>query len=476
MKAILPNEIVKNFLPLVLLSFCAICLFSFSVASDAVGVFDLKRIFICVVVIANCLLLILSSSLKKQFLFRTKSIEKKTALLLTVFLFFVIISNTFFSLYFVRAQLDFFYLLGLALLTTTISTGTICDRQVIYRYFSAITTVLFLSVMAGHWVHSSVETVPHIRSILNFANPRYINQIQIWLIVPALYLVLISYKRRGLKGSLLPLLIASLHVAMGLALDARGFFLVSATSVLIWLFIDKTNRAALVKLLGLVFIAGMAIKYLLLTPFPFYLFNGYLPDSVYELRTTSSNRITVWKDLLGMASFWGHGGDAYVCNSHPTVAGPHNSLLLYLFNWGVVPALSYTLLVALLFFKVITTKMPSVRVAGLSVLAGLGYSLITGTLDLPLSQLMAVISLALFWYKSAPKAPSTSAPPNAIDSASAKVLIILSLLVITTVSYRVYDRVSHNHYRHLLVEDEKPRPQFWMENSCPDEESYLRKF
>jgi hypothetical protein len=318
---------------------------------------------------------------------------------------------------------------------------------------------------------------PTYRSLIGFVNPRFINQLQIWLTIPILYLTLVNARRKARKRYWLSLTVLSLHVAIAIALDARGYTLSIATALIIWLIIDKKQRSALFLEVLKAVLLGIAIKALFLAPVPEWFFSNPQNSAsiIPELRTDSSLRLEHWSMLLKMASFWGHGGDAYVCNAYYLIARPHNSLLLVLFNWGVPSSLIYCLLLFLLLKNTVFTTHKGIRLMGLTLLSGFGHSFISGTLDSPLSQLLAVLCLSNFWaLYNRHNSKNNNINLPSIKNSLITSLAIISLVVFLTVSYLLYDRVIHNHYRDLGAHPLLERPQFWLGNNCHDSIPYLQ--
>lgn len=107
--------------------------------------------------------------------------------------------------------------------------------------------------------------------------------------------------------------------------------------------------------------------------------------------------------------------------------------------------------------------------AGITMLSGFAYSLVSGVLDSPLSQLGAVLAIALFWgeiYRRKPKTLQTSGVNKLAVRGAHGLLMLSALLFIGLVGYKVYLRIENNSYRHI----EQPRynPQFWLGQNCMD--------
>ncbi|WP_261834884.1 O-antigen ligase family protein [Vibrio ishigakensis] len=289
-------------------------------------------------------------------------------------------------------------------------------------------------------------------TILSYSNPRFMNQVQIWLFVPCLFIALHFNKIKYW----IPFI---LNYSLVFALDARGLFIASTCGLILWAILDKKLRTRILKAIVIGITLGYITKWLTLEPFPAYLFTGEFAVSGLSIRTSDSGRLHLWDFAFTNLSFWGHGGDAFACNS-PVNARPHNSLILVAFNWGLIPAICYLILVANLLINVIKTNNAKVRMWGVSLLSGVAYSFISGVLDSPLSQLFAVLTLGMLWSNFTKR---TQHNKNKLISIF---IIVLSSLVIFTVSFRILDRIENKHFLADSYVPEIYFPQFWLGNNC----------
>ncbi|MGF1703675.1 hypothetical protein L4D09_25605 [Photobacterium makurazakiensis] len=456
---------------ILIISLLGVAFFSlnfFRLSYDTRLIYDSKRIFVCGLLIVTSLLLIVLPTLRITLSNRLQTIDPTVKSLFVIMLMSALIANLT-GLYFFRAQTDYFYFIGLLFLCVLLSISASNNRVRIYNYFIILSLFLFVSVMIGHWLNLYIGKEPTIHSVLSYVNPRMLNQVQIWLIVPVFYLAVI-YKGNSRKN-LFFLGVTSASFSVFFATDGRGVFISAVTAIILFSVADKLLRKNVLIILAQSLILGYVINILFLTKLPSYLMLGDLYHFDQSIRLSSSGRLTMWIDALKMSSFWGYGGDAFVCNAPDIADRPHNSIILTLFNWGVFASTSYLLLLLTALKAVFTTRYRSERVAIISVLAGFGYSLVSGVLDSPLSQLMAVISIALYWSIWCRNNKSSSNTYQPKIHIATYFIIMLSILVISLTANRVIAKVS-NGYSQQNTET-RLKPQFWLGDSCSDEVPYL---
>lgn len=341
------------------------------------------------------------------------------------------------------------------------------NNDLILRLYIWLTCSLFASVFLFHSVATWQGEIPNYRYIFSFVNPRNINHIQIWLILPLLYW---AWQNRLKPKAWLYALPVIMHFSLLLTLDARGAFIASMGGILLWLIISPNKAQRFKWLLALLFL-GLLMKWLLFSPLPQYWLQGMWPEGQGEIRLSDSNRLALWRNAIAMLSFWGHGGDTFVCNNDVIAHTTHNSVLNIAIEWGVVATLCYISLLLLTFYRVCSCTDEKRQVLGITVLSGFAYSLISGVLNTPLSQGLAAISVALFWATNteltntelkAPSLPSTSIVRRLAHAA----LILLSVWAIAFIGYKTFLRIDNNQYRHVSVD--YYMPQFWIEHNCMD--------
>ncbi|MCW8336223.1 O-antigen ligase family protein [Vibrio paucivorans] len=424
--------------------------------------YDTKRIFICAIVVAFCLALVLSSSLRRQFWRTLTSLNPVTRLLLTTLFALSFLAN-WQGLYFWPAHANYFYIVGLGITCVCLVPIVTKHRVMSYQYFIVMSVFLFLSIAVGQGLRNYYQYPESIHSVLSFINPRFINQVQVWLLIPLMYLTLLAKRKQKHYRSLQ--FIAALNVAGIVATDARGIAIAGVTAVLIWAWLESNWRRQVMVLLIQSLIFGYILKLLLIAPIPAYILHGGELDWS-SIRLGSPGRIKLWLEALALSSFWGLGGDAFVCLSE-RFGRPHNSALLVWVNWGFIPLVCY---LALLFQCLITVwKTPHrlTRVTGLSLLAGFAYSLVSGVLDSPLSQLLAILSIAIFWasLKGLTSTHLSLKSKTLGQTTLLKHIVIIIIAIISSafIVERVYQRILS--YPDL-VQSRDLKVQFWLGYNC----------
>ncbi|MGF1759189.1 hypothetical protein L4D76_14860 [Photobacterium sagamiensis] len=463
------NRITNQITILFIACLMGIAYFSFNLfmlGNDLKDLYNYKRIFVCAILIILSFMVFGQISFRENLIAQFKTMKSTAAILLVVLFFSAAIANSF-GFYFYRAQTDYFYFIGLVLFTTTISVVCYENRSRIFVYFSIFSYLLFLSVLVGHWLIVFWGNQTSNFAIIGFFNPRMLNQVQAWIIIPVFYLAVIA--RYQSKSSLLSTLPAALNFSIIVALDGRGVAISSISAILLWAWFDKPLRKTILFVLIYSLFIGFFVKYIFLSPLPEYLYLGIVPESWIDIRTTPSGRLAIWMEALQMTSFWGHGGDAYACNA--TLSDlPHNSILLILVNWGVIAAISYIMLLLYCLKTVYFTKHRIVRVTGLSVLSGFAYSLVSAVIYSPLSQLIGAISIAFFWAACNHFTTKSITDDVSINSRRKHILLkFCSIMLVGLVGYKVYLRIDNNHYRDMPMDS----PQFWLGQNCIDEEPRL---
>jgi O-antigen ligase len=247
--------------------------------------------------------------------------------------------------------------------------------------------ILFVIIL-GVVIYEVIFVYPYPSSyFLGFVNPRFLAQFLTWT------LPLVTLPIFWRRGKIVTFIIASLWWSIAIANSAKGMFLALLISGIFAIFIF---RAAIKKwlLIQLQVILGGIILYLIL----FIRLTGltHIADSVL-------GRLPLWQEavkLIIMHPFFGVGPLHYSYFPNPIAAHPHNSLLLIGSEWGI-PVL---ILVLILFISGIRSwlrkfnhKTATVVPIALTVslIAASCYSLVSGVLVMPLSQVM--LSLTVGW-------------------------------------------------------------------------------
>ncbi len=435
---------------------------------DIVTLYDNKRFFIIFYLLVTALLILFSYSIREKIITSILKLSITSKILISIALSFAVIAN-FTSLYWIKSQAVIAYTLML-FLTTTLLVGVVLQYvNLIFRLYVWLTLSIFISVLLYHLIATWLGYVPNYRYIFSFVNPRFINHVQIWLILPLLYW---AWTNKNSSNPWLFKIPIVLHFSLLFALDARGAFIAGLCGIALWIILSDEKEEKIKWLLTLV-ILGLLVKWLLFTPLPQLIVQGSWPDGQGVIRVSDSNRINLWSNAIAMITFFGNGGDTFACNNDVIAHTPHNSILLIAIEWGVIPAISYIVLLLHAFYRVCKTANEETRVIGLTMLSGFAYSLISGPLNTPLSQGLAMISVALYWAAlNAFSIPDKNSQLKVFSPKISKFihigLIFISIWALIFIGYKTYVRVENNQYRH--IKPDLYKPQFWIEQNCIDAE------
>ncbi len=306
---------------------------------------------------------------------------------------------------------------------------------------------------------------------IGFSNQRFINQLHVWLIFPLAYLALRStYRQSTRHGYYRYLFFVAMAFSVCFTLQGRGILLSLVVGVLLIMLVDKEKRWAWGKLFLSASLLGLLITLILFTPLPsWWLDIPPFGDEAEVLNVTSSGRSALWLKALEMTTFWGNGAGAYACQEL-FAARPHSSVLNILVHWGVIPALSYVLLCLLLLKQTYYVSSRLSKVLGVNLLTGLCYSLVSGVLDSPLSQLLAVMSLGVY-CASLPRSVVCPVSETQFSRHSFfhTALIVLALGIVFACAYRLYERWVHYPQpvgESISVQEDGLRTQFWLGYNC----------
>lgn len=435
---------------------------------DLITLYDNKRFFVVFYLLMTAIVVICSYSTRQEIIIAFSNLSYVSKILIFLALFNALLANLH-SLYWVKSQAVFTYSLLFILVIAILRSVVIENKEFIFRMYVWLSCAMFLSVALYHWIATSNGAVPNYRYIFSFVNPRFINYIQIWIILPLIYLA--WQKRTYTKGWVYALPVV-MHFSLLYALDSRGAFIAASSGITLWLLLSDKKLSRL-KFVITLFLLGLLIKWLIFTPLPQYWFHGVWPEGQGEVRLGDSGRLDLWSNAISMISFWGHGGDTFVCNNDVIAHSPHNSVLLMAIEWGIIPTLCYIGLLFILLYRTFITASEELRVLGITLLSGFSYSLISGIMNLPLSQGLAMISISLFWAKS--KDMATAPTRNAITHVASKIshiiLVFISIWALIFIGYKTYLRIDNQQYRHIKIN--YYMPQFWIEQNCMDGEPKL---
>ena len=449
--------IVRSFLMVIAIG---LMLFSFNLFIprwEVLFLYDSKRMFVCALVVGCALVYLLSYKLRRDAIVMLNELSTPVKVTLVIFAVAMSLANSL-GEHFIAAFIQQFYFVGLVLLTLVLAPYLSGNKPQLLRLYTLMNLLLFFSVAIMFWGVTLTGNSVSIFTIFGFVNPRFLNHMQVWSVLPVAYIAVIGMQRQ--HKTFLPRLMLALIFATSFATDARGVLLSMSLGFIVLMTLDASRRRHWWTLLWQSLITGFLVKYALLAPFPQYVF-GDTSLVAPEIRTTSSGRLDMWLDLLAKVNWYGYGGDTYACEGLD-FAGPHNSFLNVLYHWGIAAFAAYSLLVALLLHKLTRIRHKATLVAGVSVLVGICYSILSGVLVTPLSQLLAVCNLALFWgllcRNFGDKKHITKT-----NKLSHLLITVSCMLTIALVSYRVLLRVEHYP---TLDQETVYKPQFWLGYNC----------
>ncbi|MGF1734579.1 O-antigen ligase family protein [Photobacterium satsumensis] len=430
--------------------------------------YDSKRFYVGTVILLSCVFILVSKNIRNGIAHAVMDVPVWVKILIIMFALSMFIStlNSNKLAYSIHYYL---YYAGLSILCCLLYDAVVQQKTQIYSLFCLLAILLFLSVGMAFWLTIYFGLDVNKYTMLSFSNPRFLNQVQIWLIVPLLYLAVLNEIRK--RNNYFISLGLLLSVATIIATDGRGISIALISSVFLWALIDKSWRRKILILSIKIIIGGYLVKLMFLSPLPAYIFSDGIWD-LGSIRTDSPGRVQLWKDSLSFISLLGNGGGFFICTSEsneiPRFGHPHNSILQILIDWGVIAAISYCLLLAGLLFNVIVTKRRVVRVAGISLLAGFAYSFVSGVLNMPLSQLLAVLSISIYWCCCRVK-PNSKLQERKYVSTFSIILMITSALIIYSLVERGIVRAEM--YKTGVLQNEgahfqNMRIDFWLGYNC----------
>lgn len=323
-------------------------------------------------------------------------------------------------------------LLELSLLSLLFS-FTISLSQITKDHLS-ITLIIFLgAILIGvlfyeitffsGYIGTFIQSFPFDAYILfaNFSNVRFLNQFQVWTL-PLIVLPLILYREKlNPRLFMFILLLGIVWWVIVFASRGRGIQLAILAASCLTLMIFRKDAWPLLKWLGISAFLGL-ISYLLLFV--------YIPESGQEIILhgimNDSARIELWSSALTMIQenpLLGVGPQHFAYYQQTIANHPHNSLLQIAAEWGIPVAI---LIISLLVWGAISwrrkfydsdseirsSEKKHVWIALFcSATAGLAYSMVSGVIVMPLSQIMfaAVIGMMLGLYRK-PKPDSIPSP------------------------------------------------------------------
>ncbi|AXX58971.1 O-antigen ligase family protein [Vibrio vulnificus] len=426
--------------------------------NDLLPLYDSKRLFVLFLLQITTLIVLFSTQQRQRIIDHWCSLTLLHRGLLSLFIASSLLA-TWLARYPLAAVLQWFYLAGLVLMLFVLRDVVKKQQARWFEYTLWLSAFLFLSIALAFWIRIVHQLNVNNFTLFGFANPRFLNQIHIWLIFPVVYLAAIAMKR-GKRG-VVPRAILAIDFAICFSTDARGPLVAILGGFTLLMLCARDLRSIWWKLLWQSAVAGALVKLALLSPLPSMIFGG--PIEWLNIRTESSGRLALWRHSWQIFTFTGLGGDAFVCEE-VHLGRPHNSLLNVLVHWGVVAALCYLALIASLLRLTIRQRSLRTKLLGVSLLSGIAYSLVSGVLDSPLSQLMAVVACALFWSRCSFSSASLPLPANKPRRWWGHgVILIVAIGCSVSVGYRALERLdNYPVYRSEVI----IKTQFWLGYNC----------
>ncbi|MCG6282432.1 O-antigen ligase domain-containing protein, partial [Vibrio diabolicus] len=98
--------------------------------------------------------------------------------------------------------------------------------------------LLFFSVASAFWLLLYHREAVSNSTFFGFANPRFINQVHVWLVLPMAYLVVRARRRN--RRALLPLISVAMAFSIGFTLNGRGVTLALIAGFILMALVDRT--------------------------------------------------------------------------------------------------------------------------------------------------------------------------------------------------------------------------------------------
>lgn len=419
--------------------------------------YDAKRLFACFVLALSCLYFSVNLNVRNQFSQSVLMIDRTTRCLATLFFLWALwiaVSHAEFRLI---GLYELCYLWALIIFGFIVATKIHITQ--LNSFTKLLNLLLFVNVALFFWILIANGYSPKSNLMFTFMNPRFLNQVQIWLFVPLAAFAFIEAKRKPhLWWSRASLIIA---FATLYTTDARGAFIAASGGMILLALLDKHNRTIWLKLWLYSALVGYAAKFIFLDPLPTLLLGEQA--EFLQPRLTDSGRIELWLEALKLATWSGQGSGFFVC--HSTKFGhPHNSVLSVLVQWGVIGAICYISLILKVLLDTISTPSRLHRVLGVSLLTGVAYSLVSGVFVTPISQMFGAVTLGFYWISYLRHRPKALRKSNsAIIRKASIVLSAVAVISAVSISHRVYERATH--YPES-IEPSKAKVQFWVGENC----------
>ena len=286
-------------------AFLGLVFFSFNTyipRDNLILLYDSKRFFICFLLIINSIFICSSNILRKQHIELWLELSSRIKTLILVFFVFVAISTINAELT-IPAVYDLAFLVSALLLVTTITLVSKEYTREILITLTLISVLLFLSVVSFVWLQLYHGYDITIHSTFGFTNIRFLNRIQVWLIIPIVYLYVTSTSPHV---RYLLVFFLSINISLLIATDARGASVALFGAIVLLTITESNIRRKLILLSIKTIIIGFLFKLTFIDPVPSLLLtSNSMEFSLGEIRTTSSGRWEIWKSIFNNISFLG---------------------------------------------------------------------------------------------------------------------------------------------------------------------------
>jgi len=354
--------------------------------------------------------------------------------------------------------------------------------QLFFFITLATSALLYQTNFFTAFLASFIENIPlqWPEPFSGFSNIRFFNQYQIWSI-SLLALPLLLYQKLDKRLLFFLKIIAIGWAILLFASGSRGAIGSIFIAMILTLCVFKNHAKPFLKLNSLILLAG-AIAYLLL----FKLIPSLLENQVtvgwksIEQFGNSSGRIALWQFAIQyiVDNPWlGIGPMHYAYYPGPTHAHPHNSLL----QWACEMGIPSTLLVLSLIFSglynwvkkfyILTNSeslyVPSHLWIGLfcTLCSGLIYSLVSGVIVMPLSQIMMALIIGWMlgiYFQDQESKPASQLQHIGLMLLAGATLITLTYTALPSLLPRLHSYADLPYQDYPII-----APRFWQIGGIP---------
>jgi len=444
--------------------------------------YDSKRMVAVILVSLALLISLLNFGKKKYYAFFIFALNTKIKLISIILL---MLFSCFFAANQLTAFLETSFYIGLFFFCLILC-KIVRDQNQIVTLFFFITfhtaALLYLTNFFTAFLASFIENIPLLwpEPFSGFSNVRFFNQYQICSIT-LLSLPILLYPTLDKRLINLLKFIAIGWAILLFASGSRGAILSVMLAMILTLCVFKNHAKAFLKLNTLILLTGLIIYLILFKLIPFYFDNQVTMDwrpSDSFVRT--NNRIALWQFAIQYIKdnpWLGIGPMHYAYYPGPTNAHPHNSLLQWACEMGIP---STVLLISLVFSALVAWVKKFYRLNKenkqyapphlwialfCSICSGLIYSVVSGVIVMPLSQIMMTLiagwMLGLYFQDKAQK-PATQLQNISFKLFAGATLITLTYTILPSLLPRLTDYSGLLDHNYTTI-----APRFWQIGGIP---------